>query len=240
MAFFDLFRSNKLQVEVDNSYALSLLTELGKEEQLPFAMSLAINKTMTIIRDAFRDDMQAKLNLRRIAFNLNAVRVKPGDFASKKQLYSILSIDATLAPHLARLVTGKDHVAINGKKYLPMPNFKIFGNNIITDRNPLAIKNLHLHQTPRGLQGDNRTFLVQKQGKAPVILQRTAKAGKGRKKGTDKDTGNRVLYVLIQKSRTPKKIDLLPIAKRVVGEVFNEQIRQAVERAVKTSRSKVK
>ncbi len=227
-----------LKIQVDDNLAQKLLEELGKPEQLKFAMSLAINKTMTLIRNAFRGEMEAKLKLRRVAFNLAAVRVKPGDFATKSQLYSILSIDAALAPHLIRLQTGKDHIAVNGRKYLPMPNVKVFGDKVITSANPIAIKNLQLRSTPGGLKGQQKTFMLHPAGKSPVILQRTGQPGKGKKKGSDKATGNRILYTLIKKSKTPKKIDLLPIAQRVVREVFRDEVRSAVAYAVKTAKKK--
>lgn len=229
------------ELQIDDSIAKKLLSELGKPEQLPFAMSLAINNVMTLIRDAFRGDMQSVLNLRRVAFNLKAVRVKPGDFALKSKLYSILSIDAALAPNLIRLNEGRDHISINGKKYILMPSVSVFGGKIITSSNPLHPSNLHLVSTPHGLRGNSRTFLVHSPGKAPVILQRTHAAGKARgkkKSAQEKATGNRIIYTLVRRTKTPKKIDLRALATRVVREVLEVEVRKAVAYAVRTARAK--
>lgn len=230
--------NDNLRFTIDTRQVETYLYNIGKEDQLGFAVSLAINRILNMIQLAVMEDMQAKIDFRRLAFNLRAIKINPQDRATKHKLLGIIHIDP-IASNLLRLETGSDHIPINGRKYLPVPNPTVFGNKVITKDNPLQIGNLKLRDTPFGTKGDQGTFLIESGGK-PFVIQRTKKAGsKGKgKKGTNKETGTRLLYSLVQRTTTPVKLNFRAIATKIVNQHFREELIKAVNRAISTAKKK--
>lgn len=232
--------SDNIHVTIDTREVEDYLKRLGHENQLPYALSLAINNTLKKIQEEVRQALADKLTLRRVKWNMAAIKINKQDFATKTKLYGKIHI-SDIADNLARLATGTDHLPFKGKKYLSIPNSEVFGNKIINKTNPLKPSNLKLADTPRGTQGLLGTFLVEKKGTGtPLILQRTKKQGsKGKgKKGTNRQTGVRLLYTLVEKTKTPHKIDWTGIVSRVISAHLQEEIVKAMNHAIETAKAK--
>ncbi len=223
-------------IRVDTKEAEDYLTRLNQDNQLAFAVSKATNNLLKLIQSAIQGDMRARVNLRRVAFNLQGIKVFK--WSKKRDLLGILGIDPRLN-NLIRLQTGQDHIPLNGRKYISVPNPVVFGNRIILKTNPLKASNLGLHDTPQGIQGNNGTFLVHpKDGSEPIILQRTQKANlkKKGKKGTDKGTGVRLLHFLRRSTKTTKKIDFYGIAYNIINTHLKDELIKACDEAIKSAR----
>lgn len=222
-------------INVDTKDVETYLLDLGKENQLPFAMSKAINETAKLVQKAIQDSIKdGHINLRRAMFNIQSIKI--GKWASKSDLLSIIQIDPR-AENLERLATGQDHINLNGKDYIAFPNSKVFGSSIIRKENPLWIGNLKFHDTPHGLHGNENTFLIHSGNGTPLILQNTSgKTGRKNRRGTNKKTDNRILYTLVKKSRTPLKLDFYGIAKRIIDQCLEEEARKAVQVAIDTAK----
>jgi hypothetical protein len=231
-----------IKVEVDTTEAERYLMWLGKEEQLPFAMSKAINSVVKLIQDAIRGDMQAKLHFTQMAFELRAIKINK--FSNKNDLVAEIGIEPK-ATNLYRLQTGQDHIPFQGKQFYPIANSVVFNGRPIRNTDPLFIRNLHLTDTPGGAaKGLQKTFIPKTQeGKAPIVVQRIA-SGKGvkqpkgqrGKKGLDKELGTRILYTLVRKGKTPVKMNFYGIASQIITQSLGSEIAKAVRNAVATAR----
>ena len=229
-----------LSINVNTTDAENYLILLQKDEQLPFAVSKAINAVARLIQDAIRGDMRSKIKFTQIAFELRAIKIPFN--ATKTSLSTLIQIDDS-AYNLLRLESGQPHVPINGHKFIPIANAVVFGGKPIKASNPLSIGNLMLHSSPGGgLKGLQKTYTAVGDGKAPVIIQRVSKTTKGvrsprgSRKGLDKTLGTRRLYTLVKQSTTPMKIDFYGIAQSIINEHLIDEMNKALTLAIKTAR----
>lgn len=231
--------SDGINITLDIKEVEKYLQEIGKERHLNFIVSKAVNSVLKQIQDAIRKELAAKLNLRRVSWNLLQIKINKEDWANKTKLFGRIHITDE-AHNLVRLATGNEHYPYKGGRYLAIPNKSVFGNRVITKDNPFNPSNLQLQRTPRGLQGNQGTFLVETQRGTPLILQRTQKQGSKRKgkKGTDRSTGVRMLYTLVKKSKTPLKINWEAIIYTVVNKTFQAELIKAIQYAFDTAKAK--
>jgi len=237
-----------ISITIDTSSAVKALTEIGRPDQIAFAVSNAINRVLNLIQDAVRGDMYSRLELRKVAWNLRQVKISKANRATASKLVGQVEINPE-AYNLIRLNTGQDHLPLNGQKYVPIPNAEVFGKKVILKGNPLSISSLALHQGPKGLVGNQNTFVVDKPGQTALVLQRqagimgphTKKEAKGvakAQKGRSNKTGNRVLYTLVPSVRTPKKVDFFLLAKRVVEQSLRQCMTEAIQLSINTMKKR--
>jgi hypothetical protein len=225
-----------IYINVDTTDVSSYLYGLGQEKQINFAVSVAINRIAKMIQEAIRGSAKDKINFRKLVWNMNAIKISK--FSNKNDLLTILQIDPKAA-NMERLVSGADHINMNGRKYVPIPNVSVFGKKVITRDNPLSIASLNLQPTPNGsLAGKDRTLLVHANSGTPIIIQEPLlkKNGKAKKMKGQNRTGNRVLYTLVKSIRTPIKLDFFGIAQKIVDQYLMDELTKAVQEALNTSK----
>ncbi len=161
-----------ITVRVDPKAALGMLNDL-EQRQLPYAVSLALNRVANKAQASEREHIKKSFRLRKETFVLQGVKISKQDRANKNTWRVIISLAYPddrqfLAPH----EKGGAKVRHGGKR-LWVPNAEVFKSKIIGRANPLHPKNLQLRLQADGrIQGEQRTFLVRSKGQV-LILQRT-------------------------------------------------------------------
>lgn len=230
----------KLQLKVDSSSVLDTLHELGQDRQGPFILARGLNLLAKQVQTALRTHLASSLVLRRTSWVKQQVMIRPGTWATKTRL--MVSIELSdLGSFLSAFEGGAPHIPGMGRKFLVIPNRKVFGNRIIGQDDPLKIKNLDLHQTPKGMVGKQRTFLLHAKGKGtPLIIQEVdASVRKGRaKKGVSAYWGSRILYTLVRSSRRPTRLSWYDTANQTVVTQQAETLGQVMRDALADARGK--
>ena len=157
----------------------------AQQRQLPFAVSLALNRVANLAQKAEQTRLQTAFHLRRESFNLQGIYISKADRATKTSWQVTIQIQANRS-YLNRMEQGGMKDPTRGH-FLWKPNREVFGDDVIMRSNPLHPSNLHfhspIHNKGKGLQlqGDNRTFMVMGNGKykGPLVLQRVAGSAKG-------------------------------------------------------------
>ena len=212
-----------VQVSIDSKAILSRLEDLGESRQGPYVLSRTLNLLAKKVQDNLKQDFNTNFKLKRKAWVLNQIKIDKGTWATKKRL-SVRIYLTDSADFIKDFETGADHVPLLGRKYLAIPNSKVFGKNAIIGTNSLLrIKNLAFRSTPFGVRGNQRTFIIKdKETGTPLILQRVANdAHRTFKKARSKDTGIRILYTLVKHSKRPKRITWYDTSRKTVA---NEQV----------------
>lgn len=227
----------KVSIRIPAEQITKQLTELGQERQGPFIISKTINLLGKKVQTNLRKDFETNLSLRRKTWTLQQIKINKESWSTKARL--TLTIELTeKATFITPMEKGEAHYPINGKKYLVFPSSKAFGKRIIGQNDILRVKNLALRNTPHGLQGNQRTFLIKsKETGTPLIMQRVSQdAARSYKKGRSKSTGLRLLYTLIKHSNRPKKIHWTDTATHTVREEFTTTAAEVMSKALKDAK----
>lgn len=219
---------DKIILKVDLSRVNVYLNDLQQNNQIPFTIAKALNNVALSVQKAIQNDMKQHLKLNREKWNLQSIKITT--WAKKTSHYAEISIQPR-ATNLIRLTSGEQHMPINGRTYLAIPNPEVFKNKVITSANKLFIKNLRLQPASNGggMIGDNNTYLTPTQ---PPLLLQDITIGRGKKK-TDK---KRLLYTLIKKSKGVIKIDFFGIAQKIINTSLDAEINSALASALRSSR----
>lgn len=227
-------------IKVNPSSALGALNAF-EQKQLPYAVSLALNRTANLAQQAERSLMRSVLRLRREEFNLRSIKIRREDRATKGSATVIIGIDSK-ADYLDRMEDGTPHIARG--KYLFIPNQDVFGDKIVTPSNPLYPKRLQF-VGPR-MQGPSRTFLVKIKNNpkySALVLQRVGgrqggKTTKGRKRKHNASgrAQTRVVWFLRNRSQVPVKLRFVSTITGKASEVFPSELRAALGEALRSAR----
>jgi len=225
-----------INLAIDTQAVLDQLKELGQERQGPFILARGLNLLAKRVQQELRNNIATSLNVRHGSWLKQQVKIDNGTWATKTRLQVVIHL-TDVAAFLDKLETGGEHVPIGGRKYLAIPNSKVFGNSIIGRDSLFRIKNLNLHETPKGMEGNQRTFIIDsKNTGTPLVMQRVADTDhKKRQKGMNKKTGLRILYNLIKQSKVPKKLQWFDTATNTVSTcqaaIFTDVIQDAINKA---------
>jgi hypothetical protein len=220
-----------IKVQLDLAESLRLVSSVA-EKQLPYAISLAINRVANKAQDAEREHMRQSFHLRRESFVLRGVKIAKADRATKTSWQCIIQLAYPDNRHfLDEHEEGQDRTRYGGKR-LWQPNTQVFRSKIIGRANPLSPKRLGLHRDAGGrIVGNERTFLVRTRGQV-LVLQRTDRGmdgrsrrglksmtldnvhvGVGPKRKRDRaihrTAGTRLLYRLVSRVRIPARLEFV-------------------------------
>lgn len=161
----------KVNVTSNLREALGELTEM-EAQQLPFAVSLGLNRLGLDVQAGIRDQIRRAFDLRRDSWNLQSVKIFKPDRATKSTWRVVITMDPR-ASHFEKFEEGGEKRPMGTNRWVWLPNTKVFRNQIISRSNPLHPKNLHLHRDTRGrIIGDQRTFVVKDDNGDPMVIQR--------------------------------------------------------------------
>ncbi len=180
--------------------------------QMPFAMSLALNKTANAVQQAVRDELPGRFTVRRNAWLKNTIyRNRGTDFATKSRLQAIVRIHPdrdVLAKHEA----GGTKVPTSGQSLaIPTANVRRNRSDIVTKAN-----------RPRALMANPKVF------RQEDTLYRATGTGKRRKLIA--------LFRFVRSARIRPRLGMQQTADRVVPDVWERMAREAIEQALRTAR----
>jgi hypothetical protein len=245
-----------INIQVNAQGALIMLAQM--QDQLPYAMSLALNRVAIDGQKAEQDRLKKAFHLRREQFVIRGIKIEKADRASKTTWRVIISIPVA-QDFLSKFEGGDPKVPRNGK-WLWIPNPAVFANKIINRGNPLHPKQLHFQKSKGGqLQGDQRTFMIKGKHGKPIVLQRVdRKLGKGsastmramtldnvqvgmgprqkREKAIHRTGGTRLLYTLVSRVPTPVRLEFVNTITHEVEAQWPGRINEAIHEALGTAR----
>lgn len=229
-----------IKITVDSTRIRNDLAQLGQDRQAPYIMQRTLNNLARAVQTSLRLELGSKLKLRRAPWINQQIKIDKESWATRTKLFVTIRL-TDLGAFLGDFDKGMEHVPTRGRKFLALPNPKVFGDKVISQDNPLRIKNLQLNQTPFGLKGTQRTFMITPKGGRglPLILQRVASPGKGiRKKGVEKGSklGTRILYFLLKSTMRPDKIDWFETAENTINTQQDAIVSEAMAKAKSTQR----
>jgi hypothetical protein len=244
-----------ITVRVDPRAVLGWLSD-AEQRQLPFAVSLALNRVANVAQQAEREQIKKVFKLRRESFVLRGVKIEKQDRASKSSWRVIIQIAyPDERTFLNQHEVGGYRTRFEGKR-LWKPNPDVFQSKVIGRANPLHPKNLKLHKDKGGrIVGEQRTFLVRSKGKV-LILQRgdrrltkasarrlggltldNVATGMGprmrKQKAITRTDGTRLLYMLVQRTRIPARLQFVGTIGGVAQAAFPEALRLALADALR-------
>lgn len=220
-----------IHVRVDPRAVLGWLTD-AQERELPWAMTLALNKVANKAQDAEREHMKRSFKLRRETFVLRGVKINKQDRATKSSWRVVIQLAYPDAqPFLDQHELGGYRTRFTGKR-LWQPNPSVFQSKVIGRANPLHPKNLKLAKDKSGrIIGKERTFLVRTSSQI-LVLQRVDRrltkpsarrvrsltlenvaVGMGphrrKEKGISRTGGTRLLYRLVERVKIPARLQFV-------------------------------
>jgi hypothetical protein len=231
-----------INIEIDNREIQNQLHDLGYGKQVPFALSKSLNALGKIVQKDIRAGIESRFKLNRKTWVLNTIKINKENWANKNKLEITISV-IDQAQFLKDMEQGGPHIPGFGRKLLALPNPIIFRGKPILKTNSLAIANLNLHKTPRGVEGDQGTYIIKPRNTAGLlkglILQTNALTQKGKRlKGTSKSTNNRVLYTLISRTHRPAKLRFVITAQTSVQSNWQPAFAKNIQEAIRTARKK--
>ncbi len=247
-----------VQLRVDPSKALGSLTD-AQEQQLPFAVALAINRTANDAQEAERYRLKASFKLRRESFNLRGVYISKQDRANKSTWRAVIQIQAD-RDYLNKFEQGGEQIPHG--RYRWIPNRDVFKSRIIGAGDPLNPKNLKFHKDPSGrMLGNERTFMVRTKGNGQLLVlqredRRLTKGSKGRlgkltldnfkggqgpatkkqKLSLQRTAGVRMLYRLTTRYKVRAQLEFYDTVSRTVQDVFPARMREAMDQAMRSAK----
>jgi hypothetical protein len=212
-------------LEVNTKQILDELAFFSETKQGPFILSRTLNQLAKRVQSNLRADIAGSLRLRRTQWVNQQVKIDTGMWSTKQRLHVTIHLTDP-ARFISDFEDGGEHVPFAGHTWLTIPNKRVFGDNKIFQKDDeLKPANLHFKEHLGHTLGDKRTFIVNGNGKNPLILQRVAaKVGskRGRQKGvssyssTSSSTGLRLLFTLIKHAQRPAKIHWYDTANKTV------------------------
>jgi hypothetical protein len=207
----------------DGKKLIGEMTDL-KEQQLPFAMSLAINNTAYELEKAIREGMQQRMTIRR-SWVTNGVMVKK---STKRDLVAVVYIDEQ-RDFLNKFEDGDTKVARGSNIAIPIEARPSKSAVVDSHLRPSALA-LIPHTTSGGLtqyKGDQRSWLMRLASGQMGIFQRV---GKG--------LSYKILYLLKPSVPTPAILGFAENARRILAPAFQRNFAEAWKRALETARRK--
>lgn len=246
-----------IRVNVDISGALGLMS--AWEEQIPYAVSLALNRTANDAQVAERERLKEVFRLRRESFNLQGIYIAKTDRASKDSWRVVIQVQADRY-YLDKFEEGGFKLPVKGR-WIWKPNPAVFKDQIITGSNPLNPHNLTFQRRGGQMIGNEQTFMIKtnKSGQL-LVMQRVDRTlasrskrvmgklsldnfqggmgprAKGEKYALHRTDGTRMLYQLVERVSVPAKLEFVETVTRTVQEAFPDRMREAIKDAIRTAK----
>jgi hypothetical protein len=209
----------QIKIQIDRQDLLRNLSE-QEQTQLPFAMSLALNKTATLVQNTQRELMRKNFDVKGTWF-IYGVRITKEDRANRTKQYVVISVlqDRQMTQ---RFEDGGFKTSNTGG-LLVVPVRSVLGK--LSRGNGLQFKNLHLHRDGNKVVGDKGTFMVKRPDGTISVRQRI---GKGR------SAKYRTIYRLLKRTRVPALLHFVDTATKVINDNYSQIFSDAMAQAMKT------
>jgi hypothetical protein len=242
-----------------NTNSLSDGLSYLEKVQIPFAVSLGLNRVANDAQKAEREHITKSFHLRNKAFNLNGIYISKADRATKSSWRVVIQVQAD-RDYLDRFETGGYKMPSKGR-FLWKPNPEVFKGGIIQTGNPLNPHNLHFTRRGGSLQGNEQTFMVKtKKTGQTLVLQRVDRglskksqrtvgkmnldsfkggmgpAEKREKYSLHRNVGIRMLYQLVSRTTIPASLEFVPTITRTVNAQWSVRMQEAMAQAMESAR----
>ena len=223
----------QLRLTLDPQEVLGYLTDQQKE-QLPFAISKALNAVSRVAVKAEQDHIQSHYRIRR-DWVLRGIQTLK--WSTKRDLVVIVGVSKD-RDFLNWSEQGTSNRTPLHSLYHWIPNEQVLGSGVIGKGNKLSPANLHFDAQG---QGPNRTFLAHT-AKGPLVMQRTssnkAKGVSQRIKGggASKAGGVRLVWTLVKRWKVPARLQFVTVVTTTVNREWPEIMRSAMADATRTAK----
>lgn len=248
-----------ITIHVNAQGALAMLA--NAHDQLPFAISLGLNRLANAGQAAEQAQMRKGFKLRREQFVVRGVKIDKADRATKTSWRVVIQLAyPDDRPFMDQHEKGGFRTR-HGGRFLWQPNQQVFKSRVIAASNPLSPKNLHMKRTPAGqVKGEQRTFMVKTASGQRLVLQREDRrldqrsargiksltldnfAGgmgprtKKEKRSIRRTGGTRLLYRLVERVRIPADLHFVETIQREVEAKQEAIMNEALLQALRTAR----
>ncbi len=222
-----------LQINLDPTDALGYLTD-QRQEQLPFAVSKALNAVSRAAVKAEQDHIQSHYRIRR-DWVLRGIQTLK--WSTKRDLVVIVGVSED-RDFLNWSEVGTSNRTPMHSQYHWIPNEQVLGSGVIGKANRMNPVNLHFDAQG---QGPNRTFLAHTP-KGPLVMQRTssnkARGVSQRIKGggTSKSGGVRLVWTLVKRWKVPARLQFTTTVTTTVSREWPEVMRSAMADAMRSAK----
>jgi len=190
---------------------------------LPFALSLALNRTAIKVQNAIRDTMKKNFDVHGTWF-LYGIRITKEDRANRTKPFVVISVlqDRQLTQ---RFEEGGFRTSNTGG-LLVVPVRSVLGK--ISRGNALQFKKLNLHKVGNRVVGERGTFMVKRPDGTVSVRQ---KVGRGR------SATYRTIYRLLKRTKLPAILHFVDTATKTINESYSEIFSDAMAQAMKTRKN---
>jgi hypothetical protein len=225
-----------ITIDVNTSEALGWFDRVS-HDQLPFAMSKALNATATDFQVAERAHLRSIFSLKREQWADRSIKVT--HFAKKTELWAKIEVAPPGGDAKSDILGKFEDETIktphNGHRALVIPlDAKRTGAGVVSES--IKPKNLNFRRISTSgaatiYRGDKKTFMVQTADGRGFILQRTGPGIHG-----DLFAGSSVLFVLRPSAPIKPDLHFESTGQQVVDEMFFRRFDEAWEIALATAR----
>lgn len=196
-------------------------------DQVPFAVSTAINRTARDFQDAQRDLMRDRFTIRR-PWVLQGVKINRGDFATKTKLEARVHIDPA-RDFLVKFEEGDTKRPRGSRIAVPKEARRTKTGVVSRSQRPRALRFVQHGEGARAVvyRGEKRTFMILRPGGRGEIFQRFGRRGRG---------ALRLLFSFTPEAETPEALDFEDTARRVVATRFGAHFSTAFDSAAASAR----
>lgn len=237
----------QLDLRTDVNRLMAELNEMQRE-QVPFALSKTINQMLLFIQQSQREAQDKSFTIRRKDFARMAVKIERQGFATKRRLSGTVGYQGPMGDVFAKFERGGPKVSPSGRPVWAPVGARRSKADIITKGN--RPKGLNLRPSFSSVatgatiyRGDKRTFMIRYRDGSGVVLQRTGRRGRGRKRrgqqgrtiGRER-AGTKTLFVYFKRPPLlPASLSFVARATQVVNVTFATTFGAELEAAMKTA-----
>jgi hypothetical protein len=224
-----------ISIDVDTDSLTREFTALQRE-QIPFAVSKALNAVGLDVQAREREQLRETFTLRRPEWADRSVKIT--HFAKKTELYTTVAISppgGNRGDILGKFETETEKRARDGHTIaIPIRARRNKRDIIVGKDRPKAF---NFQQQGGRIVGDRGTFLVRRPDGTGLILQRARRSAKGRTLGyKGKDSSVFALYLLVPRAELQPDLRFVPTAMEVVGRLWETQFGIAFDAALASAR----
>lgn len=202
-------------------------------DQIPFALSKAINETALDFQKRQRRHQRRVFTLRRPRFFKRAVKIRRGDFARKNDPVAIVRIEPPGGQDRADILTKFEEGGFKlprGTRIAVPVDVKRTGTGIVSPSMRPSRLGFEFHgRGPKAevFKGEKRTFMLRRPGGRGAVFRRMGRRGSGRL---------RHLFSFTPRARIRGVLDFRLNAERTVRDRFAPNFRESFRRAIETAR----
>lgn len=216
--------------------AISRLTNI-EQRQVPFAMSLALNRTAEEIQTAQRGELRSNFTIRR-PWVEQGVKIARQNRSTKEKLSVSIEIDPSRS-FLTKFEAGGTKTPRGRSITVPHGAKRNKSDVIQKGERPRSFQFVQAASSLKTrttiYKGLKRTFMIQRPDGSGLILRRMGRRGKGPAHSM-RDPRLKVLYILTPSAQLKPSLEFYSTGRRIAGERFMVNMNGFLAHAISTAR----